>query len=53
VSPTKNFRKKLRRVLWVIHEALSPLGAVVWIDHRIQEYQEAIDELKRMRGDAI
>jgi len=47
----KNVKKILRKVLWVLHEAFSLRGNVVWINHRIQEYQEAIDELKQMRGD--
>lgn len=37
--------KRLRKVVWVLHEMMSPLGHVVWVNHRIQEIQEAIEVL--------
>ena len=43
--------RKLRKVVWVFHEMMSPLGHVIWADHRIQEIHEAIEELQRFKKD--
>jgi hypothetical protein len=43
-------KKKLRKAVWVFHEIMSPLGPIVWLDHRIQEVEEAIQALKQLDG---
>ena len=42
--------RKLRRFAWAFHEAMSPLGHVVWVNHRIQEYDEAIEWHKELES---
>lgn len=42
IAMIHKLRKRLRKIWWVFHEVMSPLGHVVWLEHRIQELEEAI-----------
>ncbi len=46
-----NLKKKLRKIYWVFHEAMSMMSHVAWIDHRITELDEAIAEANKVLGE--
>lgn len=40
----------IRKVFWIIHEMFGCMGHVVWINHKIQEIDEALEEYHALVG---
>jgi len=43
MTTLEHIKRKLRKIVWVFHEMMSPFGHVVWLEHKIKELEEAME----------